>query len=563
MPRSATLTPRDAHSGLSLEIASTSEDEPGSHLSRGESLAVSGAVYVAQYDFDRKQGSQLSFRKGDRMVVLSRKSHDWWRVRLGAQTGEVPTSYIVPEAGSSRALAGSARRSPPARTRSRSASPVSQRRTSRRSRSTSPTRSPRGEARSSPRRSRVVLLRNMIDQDDSIPDEELPLLEEDVAAECDESGAVKGVTIVPARRGDAEVYVEFERSSGAERALTFFNDVDDADDDEVITTAELFSEVEYERIAATETARRAKTSRRRGGKRGGAGGGRLAERHAAMARRLAHEVTEELREALLDDGYEDLASAFDRMDVDRNGYLTAAELKRGLRSLTGVGLSSAALDLLMGELDADGDNEIDYNEFVDAFRRSTSAKQLAGDVTMLLRKRLRTHRHDLTRVFNEYDTNGDGVLSVDEFKRGLREEGIRLSSAETAELMSVFDKDGDSRIDYREFLEVLGHESGSPSPRGHRSPSAVRSPRGRRETSTSGAAGFRARSRSRDRGIEEGVPDGRDRETTHRSHDRGVDRGSGRRNRPVSPRVDRSGCDFLLIITVLRLFCDCFAIVFD
>ena len=54
------------------------------------------------------------------------------------------------------------------------------------------------------------------------------------------------------------------------------------------------------------------------------------ERNAAMARRLAHEVTEELREALLDDG-EDLGSAFDRMDVDRNGYLTAVEFMRGLR----------------------------------------------------------------------------------------------------------------------------------------------------------------------------------------------------------------------------------------
>ena len=47
---------------------------------------------------------------------------------------------------------------------------------------------------------------------------------------------------------------------------------------------------------------------------------------------------------------------------------------------------------------------------------------------------------------SRYDTNGDGVLSVDEFKRGLREEGIRLSSAETSQLMSVLDKGGNAEV---------------------------------------------------------------------------------------------------------------------
>ena len=60
----------------------------------------------------------------------------------------------------------------------------------------------------------------------------------------------------------------------------------------------------------------------------------------------------------------------------------------------------------MGEFDFDGDNEIDYNEFVGAFKRSAKAQRLASDVTMELRRQLRTHRHDLTRVFDEYLRRG-------------------------------------------------------------------------------------------------------------------------------------------------------------
>eukprot|EP01046_Picozoa_sp_COSAG06_P047713 COSAG06_NODE_6990_length_2685_cov_1.935035_3_plen_239_part_01 len=157
------VSPRRASqgdSGLSLEVAS-SEDEPTVHF------AARGETYVAQYDFDRKSGNQLSLRAGQRMVVLSRKDRDWWRVRLGdGQTGEVPESYIVP--ADSRAGSRSRSRSrSPGRARSRSTSPT---RRPRRSRSVSPARSGRGSSL----RSRVVQLHNMIDQDDSILDEELP-----------------------------------------------------------------------------------------------------------------------------------------------------------------------------------------------------------------------------------------------------------------------------------------------------------------------------------------------------------------------------------------------------
>ena len=118
------------------------------------------------------------------------------------------------------------------------------------------------------------------------------------------------------------------------------------------------------------------------------------------------------------------------------------------------------------------ENEIDYSEFCAAFRRSARAQQLADDVRLDLRKRMRGHREDLLTVFDEFDTNGDGVLSEDEFRRGLRQHGIRLSPAEMEQLMQVFDTNGDSTLDYREFIDAVLYES--------RSPSAQRSPSPRR-----------------------------------------------------------------------------------
>ena len=183
-PRARSRSPSPRR-GLTLELASETEDSDTD-------------MWVAQWAYTRKGGNELSIRVGDRMRVLSKRDRDWWRVRLGGQTGEVPASYLAPADGAvvHRSRAGSpnrsrspARRSPSPTRRARSPQRSASRSPSRRRsgsplrdgrRRSSPLRDGRRGSPLSPSRSRVIVVHNMIgdEQGDEIPDSELELLEE-------------------------------------------------------------------------------------------------------------------------------------------------------------------------------------------------------------------------------------------------------------------------------------------------------------------------------------------------------------------------------------------------
>ena len=97
-------------------------------------------------------------------------------------------------------------------------------------------------------------------------------------------------------------------------------------------------------------------------------------------------------------------------------------------------LTRAQLDAVMGELDTNEGDRVDYGEFVSAIRRMDAARKFAREVTGKLRRSIRDNREGLSSAFDEMDENGDGVLSVEEFQRGLRKHGIDLASSEMQEL---------------------------------------------------------------------------------------------------------------------------------
>lgn len=59
------------------------------------------------------------------------------------------------------------------------------------------------------------------------------------------------------------------------------------------------------------------------------------------------------------------------------------------------------------------------------------------------------------RTFRIYDDDRSKTLSIDEFKKGLHDYGLKLSDQEVVELFAYFDKDGSGTIDFEEFLRTL------------------------------------------------------------------------------------------------------------
>jgi hypothetical protein len=80
---------------------------------------------------------------------------------------------------------------------------------------------------------------------------------------------------------------------------------------------------------------------------------------SAAARRTAQVVTGQIREKLAQLGRDDdWGAAFQHLDRDGNGDLTASEFREGIRSLTGTWLTPSDLEELMYEVDRNGDERV-------------------------------------------------------------------------------------------------------------------------------------------------------------------------------------------------------------
>jgi len=175
-----------------------------------------------------------------------------------------------------------------------------------------------------------------------------------------------------------------------------------------------------------------------------------------------------------------LRDIFDAFDMDGNGTLSAMELGRGLQSLLKTKLSRGELGALMASINKSETDQISYYpEFVaavcspragSAFRaaasggaaaaliqgRRRSADQLLDALSDKAKRFLmRTHLHDL---FETFDMDGDGTLTVVELARGLSALlQTTLSKVELAALMAHFRSDPDNMdsISFAEFLSAL------------------------------------------------------------------------------------------------------------
>jgi Ca2+-binding EF-hand superfamily protein len=65
---------------------------------------------------------------------------------------------------------------------------------------------------------------------------------------------------------------------------------------------------------------------------------------------------------------DELRAVFQVFDQNKNGYITAAELKSAMINL-GERLTTEELQAMINAADIDGDGQIDYNEFLQMMRK--------------------------------------------------------------------------------------------------------------------------------------------------------------------------------------------------
>ena len=159
----------------------------------------------------------------------------------------------------------------------------------------------------------------------------------------------------------------------------------------------------------------------------------------AGAPSLARRPAPGRRPALSDDQRAEIREAFDLFDTQRTGKIDAHELKVCLRAL-GFAVAKEEVRRLVAEYDRAGEGRVDW----DAFLEITTDKYLARDPEEEVRK-----------AFALFDEDGAGKITLKAMRRVARELGEPLTDDELAAMIEEFDTDGDGMISEAEFHAIM------------------------------------------------------------------------------------------------------------
>ncbi|KAH3743691.1 calmodulin D [Pelomyxa schiedti] len=142
---------------------------------------------------------------------------------------------------------------------------------------------------------------------------------------------------------------------------------------------------------------------------------------------------------LTEDQVAEFKEAFSLFDRDGDGNITSAELGTVMRSL-GQNPTDAELQQMIRDVDANGNNQIDFTEFL-----SMMSKKMKDEDS----------EDEIREAFKVFDKDNNGFISAAELRHVMTNLGEKLSEAECDEMIKEADVDGDGQINYEEFVKMM------------------------------------------------------------------------------------------------------------
>ena len=159
---------------------------------------------------------------------------------------------------------------------------------------------------------------------------------------------------------------------------------------------------------------------------------------------------------------------------DGSGTITTKELLPILRSIGQNPTEDEILNLVI-EYDVNGDGTIDFDEFLEMMQKVSKGKQpnqktrknldKIGYLNEKFKKNLNyillLHIEDLDQsveiedAFKIFDRDGNGYIDAKEFKQVVTRMGNCLTNAEADEFMLEADLNGDGKLDFNEFMQMM------------------------------------------------------------------------------------------------------------
>ena len=142
--------------------------------------------------------------------------------------------------------------------------------------------------------------------------------------------------------------------------------------------------------------------------------------------------------AIPEEKRQEYKEAFDMFDSNKTGHITAEDIYNVMRNM-GNELPLEEIKGMIADLDHDGSGEIDFEEFITFMQMTQSTEEL-------------TDEEEVIRAFMTFDKDGNGWLSMDEFKHILCNLGDKFTEQECREIFTEADLDHDGKLEYREFV---------------------------------------------------------------------------------------------------------------
>ncbi|KFV66990.1 Calcium-binding protein 1, partial [Dryobates pubescens] len=144
----------------------------------------------------------------------------------------------------------------------------------------------------------------------------------------------------------------------------------------------------------------------------------------------------------------ELKQAFREFDKDRDGYISYKDLGECMRTMGYMPTEMELIELSQQISRWQGmgaGGKVDFDDFVELM----GPKMLAETADMIGIKELRD-------AFREFDTNGDGQISMAELREAMRKLlGQQLNYREVDEILKDVDLNGDGLVDFEEFVRMM------------------------------------------------------------------------------------------------------------
>eukprot|EP00954_Amorphochlora_amoebiformis_P027848 1388324-Amorphochlora_amoeboformis.AAC.1 len=143
---------------------------------------------------------------------------------------------------------------------------------------------------------------------------------------------------------------------------------------------------------------------------------------------------------------DEIKEAFSLFDSNHTGTINVRELRAAMRAL-GFQVKKEEVKRMLDDIDKDGNSEITLEEFT---------KMMSGKMGS------RDTREEILKVFQLFDVDNSGFITLKNLRRICTELGEQLSEQDLAEMIDEADRDQDGQISPDEFYRVMKKRGNNP-----------------------------------------------------------------------------------------------------